>query len=190
MSKKTMKGFTLIELVIVIAVIAILAAILVPTILNQADRARVSRARSEVGELARAMARMRTDVGLANFYNGNCAKLANLNKLSAAAGDCGAPATLKNCSQLTTQEAGQQCWGGPYTPQDMSDSKNVDPWNKAYALDTSQVGSAADKSNAIMLFSYGPDQTIDTNPAAAPYACNNAADSTGAAGGDDICAIQ
>ena len=49
--KRNKKGFTIVELVIVIAVIAILSAILIPTFVNLTDKANDARAKSEVADV-------------------------------------------------------------------------------------------------------------------------------------------
>lgn len=51
---KTQRGFTLIELLVVIVIIAILAGVALPSLLNQANKARQSAAKSQIGAVNRA----------------------------------------------------------------------------------------------------------------------------------------
>ena len=53
--RKSQAGFTLIELMVVLVIIGVLAALIVPNVLNRADDARVTAARTDVNNLMQAL---------------------------------------------------------------------------------------------------------------------------------------
>ena len=61
MNARRSRGFTLIELMVVLVIIGVLAALIVPNVLDRADDARVTAARTDVNNLMQALKLYRLD---------------------------------------------------------------------------------------------------------------------------------
>lgn len=102
----TSQGFTLIEVLVVIVVIAVLASLVAPSLFRNVDDARVATAKAQIESFATALDAYRLDTGR---YPTSAQGLASLNTRPTA----DAPPT----------------WNGPY----LRKSVPVDPWGHAYA---------------------------------------------------------
>lgn len=98
------KGFTLVEVMVVVVIIAILAAIIVPKILSRPEEARKVKARSDIMAIQNAMEMYKLDNG---FY----------------------PSTAQGINALVTKPSGDpvpQDWEGYLK------AEPKDPWGRAY----------------------------------------------------------
>ncbi|MFQ5698752.1 MAG: prepilin-type N-terminal cleavage/methylation domain-containing protein [Myxococcota bacterium] len=69
--RRARAGFTLVEIIIAVAILAILAGMLTPLVASYIDSARVSRARSETQMLASSINRLYSDTGFWPITNAN-----------------------------------------------------------------------------------------------------------------------
>ena len=139
-------GFTLIELVLVVAVVAILAAILVPTVFSILDDSAVTKGKADVKAIAAAVAKFRDDTGeyptrdadvasgeVNLLYSGTVAPLiADFSPSPGAAFDC---TTATNCETFafpfitnssganaySTVATAKKKWKGPYLSENAPD---------------------------------------------------------------------
>ena len=96
-------GVTLIEMLVVVTIIALFAAIVGPRLLARGDAAKVTAARTQINAFSNALAMYKLDTG-------------------------GFPTTEQGLQALRVQPEGLGQWQGPYLQQDVP----ADPWGHAY----------------------------------------------------------
>lgn len=175
MSKRQdVRGFTMMEMVVVLAVIAILAAILTPIINSYVERARLSTARSDVKNLAAAIVQFNSDTKFWPIYTG-AAQIPNgtvFGWMATDGQDAALPAswtavalgtttgsltTYLNTNfytQATSGGAGAPVFRGPYL------ELGPDAWGSRYYVTSGNLKPG--DTEAAYVISPGPDQTIQT----------------------------
>lgn len=194
---KRKRGFTLLEIVIVLAVIAALAAFLTPLISGHGEKSRIIRATSDCKTIGEAILSFYKDLRVFPVYSATPLSAATdtIDVLYSdgeeviASGGAGTATwlagnrdALRNHLEKGQTSGGQAYptslpfpWKGPYLTD-----LYADPWGGRYYVNSTylQAGAAA---NAVWVLSAGPNKTIETNFAQA---------ATGATapslGGDDI----
>lgn len=102
------RGFTLVELMVVVLIIAILAALVVPKLVNQAGAAKVGAAKSELA----------TTKSLLDSFQLNCGRY---------------PTTEEGLAALETAPSGLEGkWRGPYGSHPIVN----DPWDNPYVYES------------------------------------------------------
>jgi prepilin-type N-terminal cleavage/methylation domain-containing protein len=196
------RGFTLIELTVVLAVIVTLALILTPSITNFINDSRVARTRTDTQTVAAAVVQFYKDNGFfpqwstanaggpgtnANRVDllvspGNVPAVAAANTWTTGSTDTLVNQLMSNTPAYTLRTATSQFgWNGPY----LSSAIGADAWNNRVAvnvglIDTTigtQTAAGATKS-AVWVISAGPNGQIET-PYGQPI-------TTAATSGDDI----
>lgn len=176
------KGFTLIEVIVVAAIIAILAGILVPMIFNQVDEAKKTRAMGDIKILQNALTGLKgntqrsptwsTDSGAClEDVDGLVGPGQRPDYLAAAGALPGAlilnisevmgvakGSATANCYRLSD---GSDRWAGPYVGTDLG----TDPWNNTYVIYVNGLKSTV--NGPAWILSAGPDGIINTDFATA-----------------------
>ncbi|MCP4219056.1 MAG: prepilin-type N-terminal cleavage/methylation domain-containing protein [bacterium] len=172
-------GFTLIEVVITMAVVAILAAILVPAIANNIESARYARAQGDIATIGKSIVQFRQDLSRWPVFNaaGNgAAILTGPGTIPAAA----AGGTWQGRTPLVTLDFhmvtglftapngynrgpstdGTPASNGPYYSQ-----TPTDPWGSAYMVNALNLpgGSAENLTRRVFVLSAGTDRETDTD---------------------------
>lgn len=97
------EGFTLLELMVVVVIIGLLAALVVPRYFNTVGKSKITIARAQMDSLDKALEEYRLDVG-------------------------SLPTVDQGLQALVVPPAGVKKWQGPY----LKKSVPMDPWGNAY----------------------------------------------------------
>lgn len=166
---KRSNGFTLIELITVIAVIVILLGFLIGSSASARKRAKINQAKSEIAALETALNAYRADIG--TFPVDGSGSTVNADVVRQLGGLDLSGAKISGLSED---------WNGPYLEFDKvrlspSGGEFLDPWNNAYQIrglgdDAGTTEADLHNKYTFDILSYGPDSTDDE----------------GASGSDDI----
>jgi len=161
MHLKGEKGFTLVEVIVVAAIIAILAGILVPMIFSQIDEAKLSRAKGDIRSLSSAIYAFRKDVGQWPACSGATIMFGQGTSAAAAIVALGydnSGTTMFEDHLMDANTCYGDMWKGPYFG-----SVSADPWGNPYFINAANFGVA---NQPVLLLSAGPNGAFETGPAA------------------------
>lgn len=156
------RAFTLIEILIVLAIIAVLAGILTPVTMSYIEGARIVRAQNDVEVVGKAILSFNEDTALWPVYqsSGDAEPYYNilygpgvLPSESNGSGDRLENQLNSNIPNYPT--TGEFAWRGSYLS-----SLNTDPWGNSYIVNASELSPSSTK--AVWVISAGPNGIIDT----------------------------
>jgi general secretion pathway protein G len=101
--RRLQAGVTLIEMLVVVTIIALFAALVGPRLFRQADTAKLTQARAQINSFMTALGSYKLDTS--TF-----------------------PSTEQGLQALRAKPENLNGWQGPYLPQDIP----TDPWNRPY----------------------------------------------------------
>ena len=171
---KGKKGFTLIEVIVILAVIAILAAVLTPMIIGYIADARISAAKSDVKTIAAAVQAFNKDMRDWPIWAVGTARKAGDNKYDAlqssdgdtpdAATDVTIPTSIDTIDGHLVDNAqgypttGRSKWAGPYL-----EKVSQDPWGNKYYIDVKGLQpDTVGGSMVVWVASAGPNKRLET----------------------------
>jgi len=133
------EGFTLLELMICVAVIGILATIAIPNYLSYREKSKIAKAQAELHHLSKCVTMLALDTGLWPNKVNTGLPPGSLEKWNLNAPDAG----------LTGTDGGFPDWAGPYIS-----TVPKDPWGNDYFFDPDYM---IDGLNHVVLGSFGPN---------------------------------
>jgi prepilin-type N-terminal cleavage/methylation domain-containing protein len=165
------KGFTLVEVVIVLAVIAILSAVLVPMIAQNIQSARFARASSDTATIAKAIVAFYQDLDMWPVYRGGTSHyllfsapdadnngIPDIGTLPGSWNTAGRPLSLHfdliangNAYITGPSPTGATAWNGPYLTR-----MDVDPWGTPYLVNARWLTDTTTANGGVYVISAGP----------------------------------
>ncbi len=101
--RKRERGVTLIEMLVVVTIIALFAALVAPSMFKQSDKARVTACRAQINAFMTALGSYKLDTGMF-------------------------PTTEQGLQALRAKPGEVNQWNGPYMPKEIP----MDPWGRPY----------------------------------------------------------
>ena len=155
-------GFTLIEVIVVAAIIAVLAGILVPLIFKEIDESKNARALADIRSISSALIILKKDTGswpISATCSNTVTLLTGAGTVPALAGNW-SNAVVNNLDSYVSIDD-NACWPGTWKGPYLA-VLNADPWGRAYVINADAFTSVANPKPPIWILSAGADGILDT----------------------------